>query len=225
MVGAAIVMSSLNFTGAGPAIAYVVGIVGEHSIFLMLVLAAFASFLLGMGLPSVPCYLLLVIFVAPGFVKADIYPLVGHLFISWWGLLSAITPPVAVSAMVAASLAQASYWKIGFRAMRLGIVAYIAPFLFVFRPELVLHGEPLIILRSIAIATLAILFLSAALEGYMFFIQKLDSLRRLLFGGAAVLLFIPDIRLNVIGLGVGAVLVFERLTTRQIKRLLARPSS
>jgi TRAP-type uncharacterized transport system fused permease subunit len=108
--------------------------------------------------------------------------------------------------------------------VRLGIVAYIAPFLIVYRPELVLHGEPLAIVSAIGIAMLAVFLLSCAIEGYLLGAGVIDPVRRILFAAAALMLFIPETRLDTIGLIAAAVLIFERLLFKQIKHALSRSS-
>ena len=106
----------------------------------MLILTGMVAIILGMGMPTAAVYIVLSVVLAPAVIEMGIPVLAAHLFIFYFGLLSMITPPVAVASFVAAGIADASMWKTSFTAMKLGIAAYLLPFLFVFNDSLLFKG-------------------------------------------------------------------------------------
>jgi hypothetical protein len=101
---------------------------------------AFASLILGMGMTITACYLFLAIVLAPVLIKIGLHPLAIHLFVMYWGMISFITPPMALGAFSGAAIARSTPMKTGVQAMRLGIAIYFLPFFFVLNPALVLNG-------------------------------------------------------------------------------------
>jgi TRAP transporter 4TM/12TM fusion protein len=138
---AGIVIGALNITGLGFLLTNALSHVGESmGIFVMLVLTALIAIFLGMGMPTAAVYIVLSIILAPALVRMGIAPMAAHLFIFYFGLLSMITPPVAIASYAAGAIAKASPWATGMAGMRLGIAAYFLPFLFCWDPALVGHG-------------------------------------------------------------------------------------
>ncbi len=138
-----------------------------NSILLLLIMGALTSFILGIGMTVTAAYIFLAIILAPALIRAGLDPLSVHMFMLYWGMLSFITPPVALAAFAAASVAGSKPMETGFEAMRLGTVIYFIPFFFVFNPALLLiggAGEIVIVLVS---ALLGILLVSAGLQGYL----------------------------------------------------------
>jgi len=216
LVAAGLIIGSLSITGIGVAISSQVAVLGGENFALMLILASGAAFVMGMGVTLLAIYVLLAIVLAPGMVEAGVVPIAGHLFCCYWAMLSFMTPPVALSAFAAASLAEANYWDVGWRAVRLGIVGYLVPFMFVYRPALVLQGGPLDVLLGLCMALVGVACLSAAIEGYFYGMKRIDWPRRLLFIGVAVLLFLPEMYLNFIGLGVALAVYLERIVEQRL---------
>ena len=108
----------------------------------LLVMGALTSFIFGMGMTVTACYIFLAIVLAPPLIKAGLDPLAVHLFIMYWGMVSFITPPVALATFAAAPLAGVSAMRIGVQSMRLGTAIYVVPFCFVLNPALLLKGDP-----------------------------------------------------------------------------------
>ena len=125
-----------------------------------------ASFVLGLGLPTSAAYLLLAILIAPALVKFGVPIIAAHMFIFYYGLLSAITPPVALAAYAGASIAGADPTETAIEAIRMGFVKVIAPFLFVFCPGLLLTESPLHIVLSIWMGFSVIFALSVVFAGW-----------------------------------------------------------
>src|SRR5690606_10294117 len=134
---------------------------------------------LGMGLPTLGVYVLLAALVAPALVQLGVDPIAAHLYVLYFGMMSMITPPIALAAFAAAAIAKADAMKTGFAAVKFGWTAYVIPFLFVFSPTLILTGAPLDIALAITPAAAGVWLVSAALAGY--FAGRLSPLMRLLF--------------------------------------------
>ena len=130
-------------------------------------MGAAASFVLGIGMTVTAAYIFLAIVLAPALTQAGLNPMAVHLFILYWAMLSFITPPVALGAFAAASIAEAKPITTGFAAMRLGGVIYLLPFIFVLQPALILGGTILATLASVTAVALGILLLAAALQAYL----------------------------------------------------------
>jgi len=146
---------------------------------------------LGIGMTVTAAYIFLAVILAPALIGEGLSPIGVHLFILYWAMLSFITPPVALGAFAAASIAGANPIRTGFTAMRLGSVIYFIPFLFVVTPALLLQGEPLEVTLAIARALLAVWMIAGGLQGYLLGIGPLRSrLVRLpvVIGGVAIML-------------------------------------
>ena len=186
---AGIIIGSLDSSGLGFRLSSILVDASGGSLFILLLLTAIASFILGMGMTSIPCYLVLVILVAPALAQLGVVPIAAHLFVFYFGLISFLTPPVAIAAYVACGISGGHPMRTGFIAMRLGVVKYIIPFLFVYNPALLFIGPAGIIVLTVIAATLGVFFLSIGIEGY--FIQKATLIERILLIGGGFLLLIP----------------------------------
>ena len=111
-----------------------------YGVFVMLLLTAFICILLGMGMPTAAVYVVLVSIVAPALVEMKIPELSAHMFIFYYGLLSLLTPPVAVASMVAAQIAGSDMWRTGLIGLQLAVAAFLMPFLWAFNPALLAQG-------------------------------------------------------------------------------------
>ena len=156
---AGIVIAALNITGLGFLLTNAVAHIGETmGLFPMLFLTALIAIFLGMGMPTAAVYIVLSIILAPALVRMGIPPMAAHLFIFYYGLLSMITPPVAIATYAAGALAGADLWSTGLAGLRLGIAAYFLPFLFCFNPALIGDGS---------IWQVGFSIINAAVAGYM----------------------------------------------------------
>jgi TRAP transporter 4TM/12TM fusion protein len=191
MVSVGIIIGTVTMTGVAQGFASAVtGMAGEN-IFLILLLAALASFVLGMGMTSVPCYIFLALTVAPPLVSLGLDRLAVHFFVMYWGIVSFITPPVALAAAVAAQLAEANFIKTGLRSLHLGICMLVVPFLFVYEPSLVGHGSAAQIIANLFLSLLGLAFIAAAIEGFFFAVGNLSIISRLLVGAGGTILLNP----------------------------------
>ncbi|MGR3379337.1 TRAP transporter permease [Salipiger abyssi] len=160
-----------------------------QSVFLLALITALISIVLGMGMPTVGVYVLLATLVAPALVEVGVPVVAAHLFVLYFGLLSMVTPPVALAAFAGANIAGASAWDTSIAAMKLAWPAYIVPFLFIFAPSLILEGDWLHILWALFSAILGILMVTAAMVGFLR--QTLPTALRLLLGVGGVLALLP----------------------------------
>jgi TRAP transporter 4TM/12TM fusion protein len=189
VAAAGFIMGVLNLSGLGFALTMALVEVGSGNMLVLLALAALICIILGMGMPPIGVYVLLAVAVAPSLVEVGVKPLAAHMFIFYLGMMSMVTPPVAIAAFFAANLAGSAPMHTGYTAMRFGWTAYIVPFLFVFAPSLLLQGNPMQIAQAVVTALAGVWLISAGFVGYLF--RPLPSDRRVLFVVAGFLLLVP----------------------------------
>jgi TRAP transporter 4TM/12TM fusion protein len=226
--GAGIVIGVLNITGLSFNLTYLLVQVGGSSAALLLVLSAIICIILGMGLPTLGVYVLLAALVAPAMIQLGINPMAAHLYILYFGMMSMITPPVAVAAFAAAALAKADPMRTGFAAMRFGWTAFIVPFLFVASPTLILIGRPLAIAAAVVTAFFGVWLVSIGLAGY--FVRPIGWTLRIAFIVSGILALIPagafqgGVLTDIAGVGIGTVLLGSELVRRR-SQLAAAPAA
>jgi TRAP transporter 4TM/12TM fusion protein len=197
---AGIIIGITALTGVGLKISGILIDLGGVSILLSLFLAMVISLILGMGLPTTASYIICAAIVAPSLIKLGLPPLGAHLFIFYFSCLSAITPPVAVAAYVAAGIARANPVQVGFTSVRLGIAAFIVPYMFVYGPALLLKDVLSSVLWAAFTAIIGIVALAAAMERW-FLGQGTSWFQTGLLLAAALLLIKPGLTTDLIGFG------------------------
>ena len=160
-----------------------------ESLLLLLVIAALASIVLGMGMPTVGVYILLATLIAPALIKLGIDPLAAHMFIMYYGCLSMITPPVAIGAFAAANLAGADPMRTGWAAMATGWSVFVIPFLFVFSQTLLMKGDPWFIVLDVGTAVAGVWLVSAGIMAYS--VRPLGIAAQLYYVAAGLFLMLP----------------------------------
>jgi TRAP transporter 4TM/12TM fusion protein len=165
---AGLVIGALQISGLTFGLSLMLVTLAQGNLLVLLGMTAALCIVLGMGMPTAVIYILLAILVAPTLTNLGILPIAAHLFLFYFGMLSMITPPVCLATFAAATIGRCNFWQAGWTGTRLGIVAYIIPFFFVFHPELLMIGKPLDILLTIASAVVGIMFVAAACAGYQF---------------------------------------------------------
>ncbi|MEC7490774.1 MAG: TRAP transporter fused permease subunit [Pseudomonadota bacterium] len=156
----------LNTSGLGFALTYSLVKIGGGNVAVLLILSAIICIVLGMGMPTLGVYVLVAALVAPSLVEVGIDLMAAHLFALYFGMMSMITPPVAIAAFAAASLTQADAMKTGFAAVRFGWLAYVIPFLFVLSPSLIMRGTVEGVLLAVVTAMIGVWLFSVGLMGY-----------------------------------------------------------
>jgi len=188
VAAAGIIIGCVSLTGVAYTLSGVLVIISGGSIFILLVLAAVSSFILGMGMTSIPCYLIVVLMVAPALEEMGISIIAAHLFVFYYGLLSFVTPPVAIGAYIGASIAGSDPWNTGWASARLAIVKYIVPFAFVYSPALLLKGTLGEIIPPVVTCIIGIIALSAGMIGYA--LKEAGWIVRISFIVGGLILFI-----------------------------------
>jgi TRAP-type uncharacterized transport system fused permease subunit len=192
VIGAAagIILGILDATGLSFGLTLVLVQLGEGNLFILLGLTAIICIFLGMGMPTTALYFLLATLAAPPLIKLGIQPMAAHLFVLYFGLMSMITPPVAIAAFTAAKLANAPPMATGYAAVRFGWPAFVVPFLFVLAPNLLMRGSFIGISLAFLTAIAGIWLASAGLAGFLF--SRLSWWLRALYIVGGLALIIPS---------------------------------
>ena len=225
VAAAGIVIGVLNISGLGFGLSLaLVDLAGGNTVFLLLI-SAFICILLGMGMPTVGVYLLLATLIAPSLIEIGVSPMAAHLFILYFGMMSMITPPVAIAAFAAASLTGADAMKTALAATRFGWLAYVIPFLFVASPAYLMQGDVVEILLTVATACAGTWLVCIAIIGH--FMRPMGVASRLLFAPAGLALLMPlsgfagALWFNLAGFVLGSLLIGHEFLAR--RRARARP--
>ncbi|MBF9033972.1 TRAP transporter fused permease subunit [Rhodobacterales bacterium HKCCE2091] len=165
VAAAGFVIGVLNVTGLGFALTLVLVDAVGSSLILLLLISAVVCIVLGMGMPTSGVYVLLASLVAPSLVEAGVEPIAAHLFILYFGMMSMITPPVALAAFAAATISKAGPFATGMAAMRVGWAAFILPFAFVATPALLFQGPAGETAAATALTAIGIAAVSAGIAG------------------------------------------------------------
>jgi TRAP transporter 4TM/12TM fusion protein len=198
---AGVVAGVIGLTGVGGRFATMLLDVAGASSFLAMLFAMLVAIILGMGVPTTAAYAIAAAVVAPGLIRIGVEPLVAHMFIFYFAILSAITPPVALASFAAASMAGADMWRTSVVALKLGLATFIVPFMFWLSPALLAQGDLLPILQAFATAAIGVWMLACATEGWMLN-GALPLPLRLLSGAAGLALMVPEVLTDLTGLGV-----------------------
>ncbi|MGL4260749.1 MAG: TRAP transporter permease, partial [Afipia sp.] len=175
LAGCGLLIGAFSMTGVISSLANDLLTIAGDNAFLLLVMCAFTSLVLGLGLTTTACYIFLAILVAPALEKIGLNKMAVHMFIFYWGMLSSITPPVAIASFAAAGIAGSPAMKTGWESMWVGSIIYFIPFFFVLNPALVLQGDApyLTALGLMALAGIGTLFICGGIQGYQAFVGDL----------------------------------------------------
>ena len=197
LVAIGLIIGSLTFTGKIGTITYALVNFAGDSIFILLIMGALTSFILGIGMTVTAAYLFLAVTLAPALTGSGLDKVAVHLFMLYWGMISFITPPVAIGAFAAASVAGANGIRTGVEAMKLGSVIYFIPFFFVLNPALIGRGSIYDILIVFFSAVIGIILISSSLQGYLIGIGDLKKSKhlewpiRIMLGFSGILMALP----------------------------------
>ncbi|WP_006787955.1 TRAP transporter permease [Thiorhodospira sibirica] len=205
---AGIIVGVISLTGVGLRFSSMLLTVAANSQLLALLFAMAISILLGMGMPTTAAYAVAASVVAPGLIHMGVEPLVAHFFVFYYAVISAITPPVALAAYAGAAIAGAEPMRTSITAFKIGLAAFIVPFMFFYHPSLLMIGEWSIIGLNLATALLGVFMLAAAAQGWFF--GKAAVLTRILLFGAALLMISGDLLTDALGIGLGALLLLSQ---------------
>jgi len=212
---AGLVVGSINLTGIGFKMFSLIMSITGGKLILVLLFSMLGSTVMGMGVPTTAAYIVVAVTCAPVLIDFKIAPIAAHMFVFYFAILSAITPPVALAAYAAAGLAGDSPMKIGWTAVGLGLSTFFVPFIFVYNPELLGVGPIFYILLASGTAVLGVSMISAATIGYL--LRPLPLLERLLLMGGGLTLIIPGLFTDLIGLTLFILVLLRNLWGQQGK--------
>ena len=217
VASAGVAIGCIMLTGVGAKFAFAVLTLAHNNLFLTLLMSGLAATILGMGLPTVAAYIISASLLASSLVQLGIPIFAAHMFLLYYSILSQITPPVALAAYAAGNIADANPNKVGFTAMRLGVIAFIIPFFFVYGPALLMIGTPLEIIEATVTSLVGCFFLAVGLEGWL--VEKINIPCRILALGAAFCCIAAGLVTDLIGLGlIVAFLLLHKGTRHKLLR-------
>jgi TRAP transporter 4TM/12TM fusion protein len=213
LAAAGFVIGVLNASGLGFALTLWLISLAHGSLWVLLVITALVSLVLGMGMPTSAVYVLLAVLAAPSLVQAGVMKIAAHLFILYFGMLSMITPPVALAAFAAANISKAGPMETGWTAVRIGWAMFVLPFMFVLSPTLLMQGKFGAIIFDSITATIGIYLVICGMLGY--FQRPLPTVTRVILCIAGFTAIIPDSHfrllfpgfLSLLGIGVGCIVL------------------
>ena len=175
LAGVGLIIGALSLTGKVGTLAFDLVQLAGDSTLMLLIMGALTSFVLGIGMTVTAAYLFLAITLAPALTTGGLDPMAVHLFMLYWAMISFITPPVAIGAFAAATVAGAQPMQTGLQAMRLGTVIYFVPFFFVLNPALIGRAPVEEVLLVASTAVVGIMLIAAGLQGYLIGIGSISG--------------------------------------------------
>ena len=215
---AGIIIGSVVGTGLSVRLSSVLVRLAGGNIVLLLIYTMIASLILGMGLPASACYLLLASLVAPAIVELGVPIMAAHLFVLYFGIISNVTPPVAMAAYAAAGIADCNPTKCGIQAFKLAIGGFLLPYFFSFNDVLLMNGSVGSIVVAVIGAVAGIYCMSCCIEGYIWS-APINWVGRILIGIAGLCLIDPSLMTDVVGICL-AVLVHVTFITRSRRKMV-----
>ena len=195
---AGVIIGILMRTGLGMTLSSILVSLSGGNLVILMILTMLVSMIMGMGLPTSACYIIVATFIAPAMVKMGVIPMAAHLFAFYYACLSTITPPVALASYAAAGVAKCSPMRVGWESVRLGSAGFIVPYMFVFGNGLLMEGSVLSVLQAILTASIGGYALSVGLVGYQFTAMK--AYMRVPYFAAALLLIFQGSVTDIIGI-------------------------
>ncbi|HSC72361.1 MAG TPA: TRAP transporter permease, partial [Candidatus Methylomirabilis sp.] len=207
---AGIVIGVIALTGAGLQFTSLVLAAAKESLIPALSLTMIAGIILGMGMPTTPAYIVQAALLIPALIKLGVLPIAAHLFVFYFAIISAITPPVAMAVYAAAGIGKTNLWATGLAAMRLGATGFIVPFMFVYGTSLLFVGTWFEVITTIVSSSVGVICLAASLHGWL--TKPTVWWERVLLGVASILLIKPGLYTDAVGLALlGTVLASQKV--------------
>lgn len=218
---AGLVIGALQLSGFTFKLSLLLVTVTGGNVLALLTLSAIVCIILGMSMPTTVVYITLAILVGPALTELGIVPLAAHLFLFYFGMLSLITPPNCLATYTAAAIAHSDFWKTGWTGMRLGVAAYVVPFVFALHPALILVGTAGEIGLAVATASIGVMLLGVGCAGYLF--RPLGLVKRGALWLAGLLMLLPAwsgvwLVADAVGIALGLVLVLWEWNGRAFRR-------
>jgi len=212
---AGLVVGTASLTGLTPAISGFLATLTKDQMFLTLLITMIMSIILGMGVPTSANYILMNILTIPLLLRAGIVPVAAHMFCFHFGIMSELTPPVAITSYTASAIARAEFWPTAFNAVKLASVAYIVPFFFAYQPGLLLGTQPfsMDVVETVLFAILGCVAFSSGIAGY--FIRKMNIFERILMCAAALMMIDTGTISDIIGVAIAGTLVILQILNKK----------
>ena len=177
-------------TGLASKFSFLVFVIAGDSLYLSVLVAAGVTLLLGLGMPTPSAYILAAVLISPVMYKLGIAVLPAQLFLFYFAVMSALTPPVAVAAYAASAIANANPLQIAVNAVKIAVGAFVVPFAFLFNNALVLQGTPTEIALAFVFAAMGLAFIATATEAFLW--RPLHWAKSLWLAGCGLLMLVPD---------------------------------
>jgi len=197
-----IIIGSVDLTGLGVNLSDALISLSKGFLPVLLLITMIVCIILGLGMIPTVIYITLAILVTPALVDAGVEKLAAHFFVFFFGIIAMITPPVAISSYAAASLAGSQPMKTSLIAWRLGLPAFILPFMFVYGPSLLMIGSLTDIILTLCTSIIGVSLLAMCLQGYGYFLDRLNYLHRILMFISSICLIKPGIFSDSLGIGI-----------------------
>jgi TRAP transporter 4TM/12TM fusion protein len=202
-----IIIGVCSKTGFGLTMANTIISLGKTSILFTLVFTMITCMILGMGLPSIPAYIITATIAAPALAKLNIPAGAAHMFSFYYAMFANLTPPVALASFAAAGLSGGNPMMTGVASVKLAIAGFIVPFMFVYSPQLMLINTTLVEgLLTAGTACVGVFLIGTAVEGYIF--TFMPAWLRVIAAAGALLLMKPGFETDIIGIAVLALVLF-----------------
>ncbi|MDD3928907.1 MAG: TRAP transporter permease [Sphaerochaeta sp.] len=212
-----IIIGVVSLTGFGLNMANAIIQLGQSNLMLTLLLTMVTCMILGMGLPSIPAYLITATMAAPALVKLGIPPLAAHMFVFYFAMFANITPPVALASFAAAGLSGGDPMKTGLQSVKLSLAGFIVPYMFIYNTALLLiETTPLVAIRVTVTAIVGVCMIGMATEGY--FLSEMKWVIRILAFAGALLLITANVVQDAIGLTFLAVVLLYQFHAKRVQQ-------
>ncbi len=214
-----IIIGVVSLTGFASIMTSAIANLGAGSLFLTLFFTMIASMILGMGLPSIPAYIITATMAAPALAEFGVPILVAHMFVFYFGIFANVTPPVALAAFAGAGVSGGDPMRTGFQALKLSVAGFLIPFIFVYEPAMLLIDTEGLVTNAreypvanaidvvivVASTLVGLTALAAALEGW--FMRRINWIMRVLLIASAVLLIVPEVWSDIVGVSAAIIIL------------------
>ena len=219
-----IIVGVCSLTGFALNIASAIISIGQSSIFLTLLFTMVTCMILGMGLPSIPSYLITATIAAPALVELGQPEIAAHMFCFYFAMFANLTPPVALASFAAAGLSGGSPMKTGWQSVKLALAGFIVPFMFVYNPQLLLENVTILSgIQVVLTSCVGVVLIAAAVEGYLF--GRMNWVLRIISMAGALLLIDSRLMTDLIGIAILAVILVLQKATAKNKKTPAAPAA
>ncbi|MEO0745390.1 MAG: TRAP transporter large permease subunit, partial [Pseudomonadota bacterium] len=204
---AGLIVGVISLTGVGARFSSLLFELAQQSTLLALVFAMMISVILGMGMPTTAAYAVAASVVAPGLIEIGITPLIAHFFVFYFAVVSAITPPVALAAYAGAAIAGSEPMRTSITSFKVGLAAFIVPFMFFYSPGLLMEAPWYISLRNLVTALVGVYMLAGAVQAW--FIGPASPVIRVILLVGAVCMISGDWRTDLLGICIAGLLTLR----------------